>query len=148
MINRVKNESVEDALRDLENHTLAGIRGEIGQLVYLASMRDYNTGEYYHDGLSFRFSEKIARAALAAHHKKLFQKLVSSPVEELVEHLDTYINSSGVSQADFVELWKKLEPYRVTIPLDCDSLSAQLFFSNIRTALGVLQARRQANQGS
>ncbi len=148
MRNRIRNESVEEALRDLERHTLAGIRGEIAQLVYLASTRDYNTGEYYHDGLAFRFNEETARAALAAHHRRIFQELASSSLEELVHHLNIYINSSCLPEAGFVKLWKKLEPYRITIPLDCDSLSVELFFSNIKTALAVLQARREQHPGS
>ena len=32
------------------------------RLIYLASMRDYNTGKYHHDGLAARFSPAVARA--------------------------------------------------------------------------------------
>lgn len=109
MVPSVKNLSVEAAFEDLQNRTLAGISGEIAQLVYLASTRDYNTGEYYHDGLAARFSQESARDALAAHHKKVFQALVSSSLEKLVEHLKAYIRSASLSEADFVRLWKKLE---------------------------------------
>jgi len=146
MANSVTSLSLEAAIEDFQTRTLAGMSGEIAQLVYLASTRDYNTGEYYHDGLAARFSQESARAALAAHHKKVFQALVSSSLERLVEDLKAYIRSACVSEADFFRLWKKLEPYRVTIPLDCDGLSAQLFFSNIRIALAVLQARRETDQ--
>src|SRR5436190_1559634 len=57
---------VEDALRDLRNRTLAKLDGDLARLVYLASTRDYNTGRYAHDGLSFRFSESVAETAGAS----------------------------------------------------------------------------------
>jgi len=146
MSKNVKSISVEDAMQDLEHHTLRAIPGEIGQLVYLASTRDYNTGVYYHDGLAFRYTEEVARTALALHHKKVFRELVFSSLEELVQQLDVYMKSSHVLPSEFLELWRKLEPYRITVPLDCDPLSVELFFSNIRTAVAILEARQQADQ--
>ena len=144
MKNNPINMTVADAIRDLENHTLSGIAGEIARVVYLASTRDYNTGQYHHDGLAFRFSEEVAGAALATHHKTVFDSLALSSVETLVQELETYMTVSRVSSANFLELWKRLEPYRMTIPADCDELLAQLFFSNIKAALAILQSRHQA----
>ena len=143
MSNDVKNMTVEEAIDDLRRHTLSGLPGEIARLVYLASTRDYNTGHYYHDGLAFRFSEEVAGVALARHHQETFQKLVFSSLEDLVQNLDAYMTSSSVLATDFLEFWRKVEPYRVTIPLDCNTLSIELFFSNFRVALAILQSRQQ-----
>ena len=55
----------ETAIDDLKNRTIAGIAGDIGRLIYLASTRDYNTGRYYHAGLASRFTEEVASNALA-----------------------------------------------------------------------------------
>ena len=132
---------MEAAIQDLQGHTLGNLSGTIAQLVYIASTRDYNTGQYYHDGLAFRFTEEVARAALAAHHKKIFRELVFCPLEDLVQQLDLYMRSSRVLRADFLELWRKIEPYRVTAPVDCDPLSVELFFSNLKIALAILQTR-------
>jgi hypothetical protein len=141
MSNQVKRVSVEEAIEDLQNHTLGGISGSIAKLIYLASTRDYNSGRYYHDGLAFRFTEEVAQTALGVYHSKVFQELVSSSLEELCSQLESYMKSSGIAPNDFLELWRKLEPYRVTVPLDCDNLSARLFFSNIKVALAILQTR-------
>jgi hypothetical protein len=141
MSNPVKRVSVEEAIEDLQNHTLEGISGSIAKLIYLASTRDYNSGRYYHDGLAFRFTEEVAQTALGLYHAKVFQELVSSSLEELCSQLESYMKSSGIAPNDFLELWRKLEPYRVTVPLDCDNLSASLFFSNIKVALAILQTR-------
>ena len=137
-VNRV---SVQEAIENLQGHTLDGISGNIAKLVYLASTRDYNSGRYYHDGLAYHFTEEIAQSALSAYHRKVFQELVSSSLEELCSQLESYMASSGIAPNDFLSLWGKLEPYRVTVPLECDNLSARLFFSNIKVALAVLQSR-------
>ena len=102
MIDSIKNVSVEEVIKDLRSHTLGGIPGECAWLVYLASTRDYNTGQYYHDGLAFHFSEAIARAALETEHREVFRKLVFSSMEDLVQQLDTYMSSARV--AEFLEV--------------------------------------------
>ena len=141
MTNPVKRVSVEVAIENLQNHTLEGIPGSIAKLVYLASTRDYNSGRYYHDGLAFRFTEEVAQTALSVYHGRIFQELVSCSLEDLCGQLKSYMETSGIAPADFLELWGKLEPYRVTVPLECDNLSARLFFSNIKIALAILQSR-------
>ena len=55
-----RNIDVGQAVTDLTNRTLSRLPGDFSRLVYLASSRDYNTGQYYHDGLAFHFSESVA----------------------------------------------------------------------------------------
>jgi hypothetical protein len=148
MSDRVTNVSVEEAFQDLQSHTLGEIPSEIARLVYIASTRDYNTGQYYHQGLAFHFSEDAARTALSNHHREIFRRLVFSSVEEIVQEMDTYMTSAQVLPSEFLEVWRKIEPYRVTIPLDVDSLSVELFFSNIRVALAILETRQKMNRNS
>ena len=136
---------VETAIDDLENRTIAGIAGDIGRLIYLASTRDYNTGHYYHAGLASSFTEEVASKALAACHQEAFRRLVFNSLENLVEQMEAFVSSARVPAIEIVEAWKKLEPYRVTIPMDSDPVAAGLFFANIKTALAILQARLAAN---
>ena len=75
---------VEEALRDLRNRTLARLDGDFAKLVYLASTRDYNTGRYVHDGLSFRFPQPVVERAMAAAHLEVFANLVLSPLRAFV----------------------------------------------------------------
>jgi hypothetical protein len=142
MHGELKFESVEAARRDLENRTLANIEGDFARLIYLASMRDYNTGEYHHEGMARRFSEASARQALAACHQDVFRRLVLCSLEELVDELELYIRTNCPGDSDMLRVWKMLEPYRVAVPLDCSPLTARYFRSNIRIALSILQSRR------
>ncbi len=145
MPGQLQYEDVQAAREDLQNRTLAKIPGDFARLIYLASTRDYNTGEYYHEGLALQFGERAARKALASCHRDLFQRMVRCSVKELVEHLETYVRCTRLPCSDFVRTWDRLQPYRVTIPLDCSGLAAQLFASNVRTALAILdfgQSRR------
>ncbi len=135
----LKSEDVEAAVEDLRNRTLAKMPGDFARLIYLASTRDYNTGEYYHEGLAFQFGEKAARKALASCHRDLFQRMMQCSVRDLVEHLEVYARCTHIARADFIRTWDRLQPYRVTIPLDCGPFAAQLFASNVRTALAILE---------
>ena len=144
----IKYTNVEAAIEDLKSRTLSGIPGEVARLVYLASTRDYNTGEYYHEGVAIHFTEDVARAALAACHQESFRRLLFTSLEDLVKELDNYVNSTGARPAHVMKVWRSLEPYRVTIPLESDQLSAQLFLSNLRVALAILQARQQTGRDS
>jgi hypothetical protein len=143
---------VYDAIQDIKNRTLAGISDDLSRLICLASTRDYNTGRYHHEGLASHFSEQVAASALEACHRELFQQLTLIPLEGLVREMESYVASTAASPMEVVETWEKLQPYRVAIPLECDPLSAEFFFSNIRTALAILRSRRvrdrQAQQSS
>jgi hypothetical protein len=144
----VKREDVEAAIEDVKSRTLAGLPGDLARLIYIASTRDYNTGHYYHEGLAMHFTEEVARRALAACHQEIFDRLAPSLVEDLVKQLETYVSSTHARPVEVLEAWKKLEPYRVTIPLECAPLAAEFFFSNVRIGLAILQARQDADPQS
>jgi hypothetical protein len=132
---------VTQAASDLRSRTLADIPRSLDRLIYLASMRDYNTGLYYHDGLASRFTQEVACEALADCHREAFSELVRCSLRELVGQMEGYIDSTHTSPRDFVSAWKKLEPYRVAVPVETDPLTAQLLFSSFKIALAILEAR-------
>ena len=141
----LKSAEVEAACQDLNLRTLVHIHGDFARLVYLASMRDYNTGEYYHDGLAWQFGEKIAQDALASCHWSVFRRLVLSSFGELVDQLETYASSTHLSRADFVRSWSCLHLYRVVIPRESTAITSHFFSSNLRAALAILHSRQVAS---
>jgi len=136
---------IREAIADVRRRTLTGIHGDIARLIYLASTRDYNTGRYYHDGLAFKFTEEVAERALEFSHREIFQRLVFTPLEAFAEELETFIQTNLTAREKVIEVWKKLEPYRVTIPQNSDPVSAELFISNVRIALAILEGRKKPN---
>ena len=132
---------VQQAAEDLRRRTLSEIPRSLDRLIYLASMRDYNTGLYYHDGLASRFSQEVACEALADCHREAFRDLVGSPLRDLVCQMEGYMDSTHTSPSEFLTAWKKLEPYRVAVPVETDPLSAEFLFSSFKIALAILEAR-------
>jgi hypothetical protein len=138
-----RNIDIEPAVTDLRNRTLSRLPGDFSRLVYLASSRDCNSGHYYHDGLAFHFSQNVASKAMALCHREIFDRLVYGSLEELIEELCNYISSTDERPEDFLKSWKHLGSYRVTIPSECDELEAEVFLSNVKMALAILQARQK-----
>jgi len=132
---------VQQAAEDLRRRTLSEIPRSLDRLIYLASMRDYNTGLYYHDGLASRFSQEVACEALADCHREAFRDLVGRPLRDLVSQMEGYMDSTHTSPGEFLTAWKKLEPYRVAVPVETDPLSAEFLFSSFKIALAILEAR-------
>lgn len=143
MHGELKYDDVEAARRDLVERNLSKIRGDFARLVYLASMRNYNTGEFHHDGLACVFTESVAEKAIAICHREIFRKLVLCPLKELVEQLELYASSNCSGPSELVRIWERLQPYRATVPLECNPLTAHLFVSNVKTALAILQSRQR-----
>jgi hypothetical protein len=138
-----KTRTVEEAYDDLLRRSLSKIRGDLARLIYLASTRDYNTGKYHHDGLAAHFQADIACQALEMAHRQIFYHIAARSLEELVGELELYINSSRQSRDEVLQVWQKLEPYRVALPVDVNAAVAQLFVSNVRLALAILRLRLQ-----
>jgi hypothetical protein len=132
-------ESEEDAaVRDLEERTLASLRGALSKLVYLASTRDYNTGRYWHEGLALTYSPEAAEAALRRSHEKVFREAARLSLADLAQEIEVYFQSTGEDRERVLGTWRKLEAYRVLMPAGSDGLAEELLVSNIRIALAAL----------
>jgi hypothetical protein len=51
------------------------------------------------------------------------------------------VNSSRQNRDDVLQVWQKLEPYRVALPVNVDVVVALLFVSNVKLALAILRQR-------
>ena len=139
----VKLMAVQDAYDDILERTLARISCDLARLVYLASTRDYNTGNYHHDGLAARFSADVARKALEIAHRQVFYRVSAYSLEELSEEVEIYLKSSRESPLEVLRAWQSLEPYRIAVPMEVNPAVARLFLSNIRLALAIFRHRQQ-----
>ena len=140
---RAQQVDVSAAVEDLRHRTLSHFVRPLDRLIYLASTRDYNTGVYYHDGLAATYNEDAACQALAECHREAFRQLVGTSLRDLVDQMERYMESVHLSTDTFIASWKKLEPYRVTVPVESDPLAVEFFFANLRTALAILETRQR-----
>jgi len=138
----VKLMPLQQAYDDLAYRSLSRIPCELGRLIYLASTREYNTGNYYHQGLADRFGPEAAQKALEIAHRQAFYKVSAYSLEDLVEELERYLASTKEDLKECLRAWQKLEPYRIAVPADVNATVARLFTSNLRLALAILRFRQ------
>jgi len=136
------NTDVDAAADDLRRRTLAHMSSYLERMIYLGSTRDYNSGVYYHDGLASRFSEMVACEALANCHREAFQEVLQSSIENLVQQLDSYVQSTRSTPLDLIAAWKNLQPYRVAVPAGTDALAAGFLCSNVKIALRIWEGHQ------
>jgi hypothetical protein len=132
-------EEVELLVRDFEERTLAGLDGQFCQLVYMASLRDYNTGRYHHYGLESRYSLDAVDQGLHRCHIRIFEELVSLPLKEQTEDLLRFFESLKEDKSRLVMVWKRLKSYQILPPEGCHPLARELFDKNIEIMLRILR---------
>ena len=124
---------------DLETTTLAEMAGRFSRLIYLASLRDYNTGRYHHYGLETRYSPAAVDQGLHQSHVSIFEELMALPLEEQTRDLLNLFESVREDRGRVIGTWQRLKSYQVLPPDDCHPLARQLFDKNIEVMLRVLR---------
>ncbi|MFZ0964050.1 MAG: hypothetical protein WAO35_24555 [Terriglobia bacterium] len=132
-------QEVERLVRDFEERTLAGLEGHFSQLVYLASLRDYNTGHYHHYGLESRYAAEAVDEGLRQCHVRVFEELVALPLKEQTEDLLDFFESLKEDKARLVVVWRHLKSYQILPPEGCHPLARELFDKNIEIMLTILR---------
>jgi hypothetical protein len=135
----VDPEEVRRLVRDFEQRTLGVLPGYFSQLVYLASLRDYNTGRYHHYGLETRYGEAVVDAALRQSHQRVFDDLIALPLKEQTEDLLRFFESLKEDKARLVVVWKRLKSYQILPPEECHPLARELFERNLEVMLRILR---------
>jgi hypothetical protein len=133
------SQDVERLVRDFQDHTLAGLKGYFCQLVYLSSLRDYNTGRYHHYGLESRYNSSTIDEGLRRCHVRIFEELVSLPLKEQTEDLLNFFESLRENKSRLVEVWRRLRAYQILPPENCHPLARELFDKNIGIMLRILR---------
>ena len=88
-----------DALADLWKHTLSQIPSIYGRLVYLASLRDPNSGAYRHHGLSAAFGREQSTYALRKSHEQTFLEWLTMPLAAKNADFRAYLQSASSEES-------------------------------------------------
>jgi hypothetical protein len=130
-------EVAADILRALT----VSLPNDLSRLIFLATLRDNNSGHYFHPDLARRFSESLADRAMLACHQRVYKQVVALSIEDLTDQLDLYVTTVSAPRERMIESWTKLKAYRATIPIDADPISAEIFFMKVEVAVAILEAR-------
>ncbi|MBI4877286.1 MAG: hypothetical protein HY822_21880 [Acidobacteria bacterium] len=120
---------------DLWGRTLSKIETVVGRLVYLAGLRDPNSGRYEHHGLVLVFGDEEAGRALRESHEKVFAGWLEFDLMRQKADLGLYFAECATRKRTAVEAWLLLQPYRNLIPACASEAERRLFLSDFAVLL-------------
>jgi hypothetical protein len=129
----------ETPAAELWNRTLVQIPSVFGRLVYLASLRDQNSGQYQHFGFSQRFSEREADKTISRSHKNVFLDWLCFSLEQQRMDLESYLDSVGRDRRIIIEKWREWPPYMNWIPPQSRPADRELFMSDLEIVLELIR---------
>lgn len=125
---------------DLWIRELSHIPTAYGRLVYLAGLRDPNTGRYEHYGATRNSSQWEANQALKRIHETAFKQWVSFALEQKKADIEFYIAGIGqVDRAELIDAWLRLTPYKNLVPGSIQGPERQKHVSDFEAILGLLK---------
>jgi hypothetical protein len=127
-------------VQDFTTTTLAAIPNSFGRLIYIASLRDLSSGTYEHAGLAALYSQHAIQESLECCHHEIFQKVLEMPLSIQADDLRECLQGMPGPFASTVSHWRQLESYRILPPGDAPDYLRELFFSNLRALLEILEA--------
>jgi hypothetical protein len=113
---RPKGTLERNALADLWKHTLSQIPTTYGRLVYLASLRDANSGAYRHHGLSAAFGREESVGALRKSHEDTFREWLSLPLSDKSSDLVAHFQNLEENPRQVVTYLARATPYLSQLP--------------------------------
>jgi hypothetical protein len=113
---RPKGMLERNALADLWKHTLSQVPSIYGRLVYLASLRDANSGIYRHHGLSAAFGREESLNALRKSHEDSFGEWLTLPLPSKSADLVTYFQDVDENPRQVVAYLARATPYLSQLP--------------------------------
>jgi hypothetical protein len=138
-----KSRTIDESAWKAGEDILSPLPNDLTRLIYLASIRDYNSGAYRHHVLSHKFEATVAHRVFQMCHEEIFARLLANPISKYVEQLEGYIRYSRAERGAFITTWKSLQAYRAAIPLQVPRRTSETFFLNINTALTILELPRE-----
>jgi hypothetical protein len=126
-------------IQDFTVTTLAGIPSLFSRLAYMASLRDISSGRYDHAGLAALYPDEAIQQSLHLCHEQIFEKLLEMPLESQERELRECLEHMPEGRCGTVGHWRRMEAYRVLMPERAPAYLKELFCSNLRALLEILQ---------
>jgi hypothetical protein len=137
---------IQPIVRDFAETTLAAIPNVFARLTYIASLRDLSSGRYEHSGLATVYPAEAVQEALKFCHQEIFSRFLETPLSVQEQDLSECLEGMSGSMAATVAHWRQLEAYRILPPEDAPDYLRELFFSNLRVLLEILDSQRSTTR--
>jgi hypothetical protein len=132
---KLKGMLERNALADLWKHTLSQIPSTYGRLVYLASLRDANSGTYRHHGLSAAFGREESLSAMRKSHEDTFQEWLGMPLSAKSADLINHFQSLEENPRQVVAHLTRGTPYLSQAPDSASPAQRRQFRTEIEILL-------------
>ena len=126
-------------VQDFTLTTLAVIPGLLARLAYVASLRDLSSGRYQHAGLAALYPEEALQQAIGLCHEQVFERILETPLALQEVDLRTCLSAMEGGLRSAIIHWRNMESYRVLMPERSPDYLKELFCSNLRALLEILE---------
>lgn len=141
--------SLHGSLAEYVSETVLGtLPNDLTRMIYLASLRDCNSGVYLHPELSHQRGIQAADGALRACHERVFHRLLTTRLSDYVIQLQEYFRYTRGEVLTVLKTWRSLQAYRATVPVSALATSTELYFLNVAIALEVVSKQVPGDQQS
>jgi hypothetical protein len=135
-------------IQDFTLTTLAGIPGLFARLTYIASLRDLSSGRYEHAGLAALYPDAAIQQAMQLCHEQIFERILEAPLSSQEQDLRACLARMEGGLSIAVSHWRRMEAYRVLVPEAAPEYLKDLFCSNLRVLLEILDEERSPARSS
>jgi hypothetical protein len=130
----------KSAFEDLSRTTLEAVAGCLRKLEYLAGLRQ-SKGDYSHWGFSKVYGDVPAKTALITAHREAVSEVLSTPLRELLEDVETTTLRAGMDTEKYLEgLARKQQEL---LPNNPGAGSARHLSSVLHALLGLEKSRER-----
>jgi hypothetical protein len=136
--NLANDSGAESLANYIDDWILQSLPNDLTKMIYLASLRDCNSGLYLHPELSQQRGVHAADRAFRSCHEQVFRSLLTTRLPEYVRQLQEYIRYTRGETITMLNTWKSLQAYRATVPVGALATSVELFSLNLSIALEIL----------
>jgi len=131
----------DDSLQKLYIRDLLQIGTSYGRLVYLAGLRNPDTGRYVHYGATGTNASALeASKAFKRVHEQIFKEWIDYPLELKKADIELYISGIGeVDRTELIDAWLRLTPYKNLVPATIQGPEREKHTSDFEAILGLLK---------
>ena len=126
-------------VQDFTSTALARMESPFSRLAYLASLRDLPSNAYDHPGLTALYPREAVQQALEFCHVEIFERILETPLVVQEEDLRAHLRILPKGLRGTAVIWRKLESYRSLLPASSPEYLTELFCSNVRAILEILE---------